>query len=387
MNYALRAVTLTGALLVASLPATLPGTTAVASTKASATYLVGASEPMTGAEAEAGTEIYNGLVLAVEKVNAAGGVLGHKIRLIEQDDACDPQTSVNAANKLVSLGVQAMVGGYCSSAAQPAEAIYARAGIPNIQVAANSSTLTSAGYHNVFLIDPGGSLQAAEAASFFSKVLHVTRLLIADDQSTYAVNVAQLTAKDLRGTSTQVLPVQAVPDTQQDFSAVVNTVRAEKAGAVYWTGYFAQAAEFVRQLRAAGLKIPFVTADGSVDPTFIKDAGSAGNGTYATIAVLSSFLTGAAAKTFDAAYVSRFRAQPGPYSAYAYDGIFALVDAIKAAGSLAPSKVIAALHKVRFQGLTGEVYFAPNGSRLGAHFVVLEVENGQYKLAPHQPPA
>jgi len=387
LNYALRAVTLTGALLVASLPATLPGTTAVASTKASATYLVGASEPMTGAEAEAGTEIYNGLVLAVEKVNAAGGVLGHKIRLIEQDDACDPQTSVNAANKLVSLGVQAMVGGYCSSAAQPAEAIYARAGIPNIQVAANSSTLTSAGYHNVFLIDPGGSLQAAEAASFFSKVLHVTRLLIADDQSTYAVNVAQLTAKDLRGTSTQVLPVQAVPDTQQDFSAVVNTVRAEKAGAVYWTGYFAQAAEFVRQLRAAGLKIPFVTADGSVDPTFIKDAGSAGNGTYATIAVLSSFLTGAAAKTFDAAYVSRFRAQPGPYSAYAYDGIFALVDAIKAAGSLAPSKVIAALHKVRFQGLTGEVYFAPNGSRLGAHFVVLEVENGQYKLAPHQPPA
>ena len=372
-----------------SVPLTLAPAAFASSRDASSasTYLVGASEPMTGAEAQAGTEIYNGLVLAVDKLNAAGGVLGHKIKLVEQDDACDPQTSVNAANKLVSLGVQAMVGGYCSSAAQPAEPIYARAGIPNIQVAANSSTLTSSGYHNVFLIDPSGSLQAKEAAAFFSKVLHVKRLLIADDQTTYAVNVAQLTKKDLAGTSTKVFPIEAIPNTEQDFSAVINTVRSEKAQAVYWTGYFAQAAEFVRQLRSAGLTIPFAAADGSVDPTFIKDAGKAANGTYATIAVLSSFLTGPAAKAFDAAYAKKFHAQPGPYSAYAYDGMFALANAAKAAHSLAPAKVIAALHKLSFQGLTGPVHFAPDGSRLGAHFVVLQVSNAQYKLAPQQPAA
>lgn len=267
------------------------GSASAAAKAGSASYVVGVSEPMTGAEAEAGTEIYDGELLAATKINASGGVLGHKIVLKEEDDACDPQTSVNAANKLVSLGVQAMVGGYCSSAAQPAEAIYARAGIPNIQAAANSGTLTQGGYHNVFLIDPGGSLQAEEAAAFFTKVLHTKKLLIADDQSTYAVNVAQLTQKDLAHSSTSVLPVQAVPNTDQDFSAVINTVRSDKATAVYWTGYFAQAAEFVRQLRTAGLSIPFVTADGSVDPTFIKDAGADAAGTYATISVLSSFLT------------------------------------------------------------------------------------------------
>ena len=143
-------------------------------------------------------------------------MLGHKIVLREEDDACDPQTSVNAANKLVSLGVQAMVGGYCSSAAQPAEAIYARAGIPNIQAAANSSTLTQGGYRNVFLVDPGGPLQAQEAIGFFTHILKVKTLFIADDQSTYAVNVAQLTAKGLARTSVKVLPVQAVPGTNQD---------------------------------------------------------------------------------------------------------------------------------------------------------------------------
>ncbi|HTV11600.1 MAG TPA: branched-chain amino acid ABC transporter substrate-binding protein [Acidimicrobiales bacterium] len=353
----------------------------------SSTYLVGVSEPMTGAEAQAGTEIWDGEVLAANAINAAGGVLGHKIVLKEEDDACDPQTSENAANKLVSLGVQAMVGGYCSSAAQPAEPIYARAGIPNIQVAANSSTLTEAGYHDVFLIDPGGGLQAEEAAGFFTKVLKVKSLLIADDQSTYAVNVAQLTQKDLAGSSVKVFAIEAVPDTDQDFSALINTIRADKAGAVYWTGYFAQAAEFVRQLRTDGLEMPFVTADGSVDPTFVKDAGADSNGTYATIAVLTGFLTGTQANAFDKSYKAQFHSQPGPYSAYGYDGMYALADAAKAAGSLSPGKVIAALHKLKFHGLTGEVSFAPDGSRLGAHFVVLEVKNGQYELAPVQPPA
>jgi len=376
-----------GVLLAAAFVA-VPSVPSVASaaTGSSGTYLVGVSEPMTGAEAQAGTEIYDGELLAVDKINAAGGVLGHKIVLQEEDDACDPQTSVNAANKLVSLGVQAMVGGYCSSAAQPAEAIYARAGIPNIQAAANSSTLTEAGYHNVFLIDPGGPLQAQEAVGLFTKVLKVKTLFIADDLSTYAVNVAQLTAKGLAGTSVKVLPIEAVPSTDQDFSSVIETLRVDKATAVYWTGYFAQAAEFVRQLRTDGITIPFVCADGAVDPTFIKDAGAAGNGTYATIAASGEFLTGSAAKAFDSAYSSKFHAQPGPYSAYGYDGIYALADAAKAAGSLSPAKVITALHSLKFAGLTGEVSFAANGSRLGAHFVVLEVIGGQYKLAPQQPP-
>lgn len=373
------------ALCIAVVPLSGLASAAVHGSSSSSTYLVGVSEPETGAEAEAGTEIYDGELLAVDKINAAGGVLGHKVVLKEEDDACDPQTSVNAANKLVSLGVKAQVGGYCSSAAQPAEPIYARAGIPNIQSAANSTTLTSGGYKDVFLIDPSGGLQAEEASGFFTKVLKVKTLLIADDQSTYAVNVAQLTAKDLKGSKTKVLPIEAVPSTNQDFSALINTVRADKATAVYWTGYFAQAAEFVRQLRSAGLTIPFITADGSVDPTFIKDAGADANGTFATIAVLTSFLTGSAAHAFDGTYKAHFHAQPGPYSAYGYDGIYALANAAKKAGSLTPSKVITALHHIKFKGLTGEVSFAANGSRIGAHFVVLKVVGGAYKLAPTQP--
>ncbi len=377
---------LSAALVVGCCSATTVASAAASSAASSGTYLVGVSEPITGAEAPSGTEIYDGEVLAVDKINAAGGVLGHKIVLKEEDDACEPQTSVNAANKLVSLGVQAMVGGYCSSAAEPAEPIYTRAGIPNIQVAANATTLVTHGYKNVFLLDPTGGLQAHEASAFFTQILKLKNVFIADDESTYAVNVANLTKKDLAGTSTKTFAIEAIPSTDQDFSSVIDTLRSDGADAVYWTGYFAQAAEFVRQLRTAGLKIPFVTADGSVTPTYIKDAGADATGTYSTIAVLSSFLTGSAAQTFDSSYKSKFHATPGPYSAYGYDGIYALVDAAKSAGSLTPSKVIAALHRLKFKGLTGTVSFAANGARVGAHFIVLEVVKGKYELAPHQPP-
>ena len=97
-------------LLAAWCPSVAFSAAASAASRVPSPYLVGVSEPVTGAEAQAGTEIYDGELLAADNINAAGGVLGHKLALREEDDACDPQTSVNAANKLVSLGVQAMVG-------------------------------------------------------------------------------------------------------------------------------------------------------------------------------------------------------------------------------------------------------------------------------------
>lgn len=348
-------------------------------------YVVGVPMPMTGAEAQSGTEIFNAEQLAADQINASGGVLGKKIVLKEQDDACDPQTSVNAANKLVSEGVQAITGGYCSSAALPAEPIYARAGIPDLQPSANSTALTQQHLNNVFLLDPNGGLQAAAASKFFLDVLHVKKILIADDQSAYSVNVAQLASSDVTHDGGTVVSLQAVPATTTDFAPVIAKVKSSGAQVVYWTGYYSQAALFVKQLRNAGSNVTFTTADGSVDPTYIQDAGTAAEGTYATIAETTQFLQGAQANAFDSAYQSKFGSAPGPYSAYGYDTIYALANAVKKAGSTNPAKVIAALHSLSFQGLTGAVSFDQNGNRQGAKFVVLVVKGGKYQLAPQQP--
>jgi len=129
-----KARVLTSGLLVATMLTVVTGAAtggpASAAAKKLPPYVVGVPMPMTGAEAQAGTQIFNAEKMAAALVNKHGGVLGHQIKLIEQDDACDAGTAVNAANLLVSKGVQAIVGGYCSGATLPVEPIIARAGIP-----------------------------------------------------------------------------------------------------------------------------------------------------------------------------------------------------------------------------------------------------------------
>jgi branched-chain amino acid transport system substrate-binding protein len=362
-----------------------------ASAASKPTYLVGVPMPMTGAEAQQGTEIFDGEALAVAQINKAGGLLGHKIVLNEQDDACDPQTAVSANNLLVSKGVKAVVGDYCSGTALVTEPIISKAKLPLVLPDANSPTLTSGGFKNVFLIDPSSSGDATEAATFFKNVLHETKIAIVDDQSSFAVSVAQLAQTDIQKDGGTVAgSIQAVPPTTTDFSSVIAAIQGSGAKGIYWTGYYSQAALFAKQLEAAGLigqggSMSFVVADSSVDPTFISGAGAAATGTYATIAVPGQFLKGSKANQFNAAYKKAYHSAPGPYSAYGYDSIQVLAQAARNAKSLTPTKVTAALHKIRISGLTGTISFAANGSRQGCKFVVLTVANGNYVLAPKQP--
>jgi branched-chain amino acid transport system substrate-binding protein len=349
-------------------------------------YKVGVPMPETGPNAQAGTEIFDAEQLAADQINAHGGVLGHKIKLYEQDDACEAQTGASAAAKLVSLGVQAFVGNYCSGAALPGEPIVARAGLPNIQPSANDPSLTSGGFKNVFLMDPNATGDATEATAFFKRVVHAKKVLVADDQSAFGVSVADAAAADMRKAGISVPPIQAVPATTTDFSAVIAVIKRAGVQGVYWSGYYAQSALFVKQLRAAGLKnVVYVGADGTVDPAFIQEGGAAANGTYATIVRTTQFLRGKQANAFVKEYRARFHSAPGPYSAFGYDAMNTLAAAIKKAHSIAPAKVIAALHSIHLTGLTGPISFARNGSRQGAKFVVLEVRHGQYTIAPKQP--
>lgn len=381
------------------------GGLASAAKKTPSPYLVGVPMPMTGAEAQAGTQIYDAELMAAQAINRAGGVLahkvkghmvgGHKIKLMEQDDACDAATAVNAANLLVSKGVKAIVGGYCSGAALPVEPIISKAGLPYVMAAPNSPELTTGGYRNVFLIDPSGTGDASEAAAFF-KQQNETKIFIIDDQSAFGVAIADAAATDIAADGGTVVSggVQSIPATSNDFSAVISQIQSSGATGIFWTGYFAQSAQFVTQLNAAGLigangKMTFVGSDASVDPTFISAAGAAANGTYAVIAALASgvgnVLGTAADRKFDAAFKKEFHAATGPYSAFGYDAITALARAAKIAKSIAPAKVIAALHKLKFNGLTGNVSFDKHGNRQGATMDLLEVVNGAYALASPQP--
>ena len=160
-------------------------------------YVIGCPEPMTGSTADMGADMYNAMKMAADQLNKQGGMLGRQIKLVEEDDASDPEPAVNAANKLVSMNVDAVVGEYASGVALLCEPIYNNAAVPYLLPDANASSLTSQGFNNVFLINCGGVTQAQTAADFMVKTLGAKAVAVVDDQSAFATNLAQLTDQDV----------------------------------------------------------------------------------------------------------------------------------------------------------------------------------------------
>ncbi|HUW64288.1 MAG TPA: branched-chain amino acid ABC transporter substrate-binding protein [Spirochaetia bacterium] len=343
-------------------------------------YVIGAPEPMTGSTADMGTDMFNAMKMAADQLNKQGGILGHQVKLVEEDSACDPQTSVNAANKLVSLNVDAIVGQYCSGAALPAEPIYHTAGLPFILPDANASSLTQQGFDDVFLINVGGETQAQTAADFMVKTLGAKSVALIDDQSAFAVNLSQLTNKDVVADGGTVADSESVAATQVDLSSLISKLKSVNPGAVYFTGYYSQGGLLIKQARQMGLKSKIVVGDGSWDPKLITIAGqSNAEGVYVTCTPSADLLPNA--KAWIAQYQTLYNTAPGPYAADAYDAVMLLNHVITKINSTDKAKVIQALHQTSdYQGLTGTLQFTSNGTREHGTEVVLVVKDGKFVL-------
>src|SRR6478735_4711982 len=145
--------------------------------------------PFSGSESAFGDYMKNGAQLAVNEINADGGVLGRDLELLVEDDACDATTAVSGANKLVTDGIVASVGGYCSGATLPTLPIFDEAGIPMVIPAANANSLVEEGLPGVFLINGTGTQQAAAAVQYAEQI-GATSVAAIDDATAYSADLA-----------------------------------------------------------------------------------------------------------------------------------------------------------------------------------------------------
>ncbi|HKR42525.1 MAG TPA: branched-chain amino acid ABC transporter substrate-binding protein [Paraburkholderia sp.] len=363
------------ALTLFSLAALVPGLAQAQTIK------IGVPVPLSGSSAAAGTDILNGAKLAAAKINAAGGVLGKQIELVPEDDACDAQTAVQAAQKLVDAGVVAVAGGYCSSAALPELTAFHRAGIPYVLDASTNPKLTEMGYDNVFRTIGRDDEQGPFAASFMKNSLHVKRAAVIDDNTTYAKGLAQNTVESLKKMGVDVVYADSITPGQMDYSPTLTKVSSLKPDVIYYTGYFSEAGLLVKEARQVGLKMTFMGGDGTNDPTLMKTAGPAADGMIITTAPLAQFLPGA--HDYLDQYTKTYGQGPGPYSVYEYDAVGVTAKAIADGKSAKPADISAALHKVtNYQGATGTIGFNPKGDRSRAVYITVVVHNDQFE--PYQ---
>lgn len=342
--------------------------------------VLGMVAPTSGSSAAIGPYMSHGAQLAVDELNAKGGVLGRKLKLEVQDGACDPKTAVAAANKLVSDKVAASVGGYCSGATLPTLPIFARAKTPMVIPAANSNDLVRAGEKNVFLINGTGTQQAATALKWINRQ-GAKSVALMNDNTSYSKDIADTTEKDVASAgSPKVVINEAVTAGESDYSANVNAVLAKKPDFIYWTGYYQEGGLIIRQLRQAGYSGSIMVADGSVDAALVKIAGAKNaEGVFATMTQTPDTIPGASG--WISRYKAKFTADPGPYSTQSYDAVRVVAQAMTMAKSTDGAKVISALENINgFSLFSGPLKFTAEHTLSSGGFLILWVHNGKLVL-------
>lgn len=344
------------------------------SSKSADEIVIGIAGPMTGDQSKMGMDFKNGVQLAVDEWNAKGGVLGKKLALMVEDDQHDPKQAVSIANKLVNEGVAGVIGHFNSSCSIPASNIYADGGVPMITPATTNPEYTERGLWNVFRVCGRDDQQGRVAAAFVSDRLGAKRVAVIHDKTTYGQGLADEFRKNL-APSNEVVYYGSIIQGDKDFKSVLTSVKSYSPDVLYFGGIYPEGGLLVKQAGELGLSAAFVGGDGIIDQKFVEIAGDAADGAYITFSPDPANMP--TAREFLDKYHDRFGPH-GPYSVYAYDAANILIESIRESGSTGGRTLADTIRKGSFDGALGMVSFDGKGDNKIAHYVIWQVEGGQF---------
>jgi branched-chain amino acid transport system substrate-binding protein len=336
--------------------------------------------PMTGQYASFGEQLRRGATMAVEDINAKGGVLGRKLRLEVGDDACDPKQAVAVANQVASKRVRLVAGHFCSGSSIPASNVYAEENILQISPASTNPAFTERGLKNVFRVCGRDDQQGGVAGNFLADRFRGKAIAIIHDKTAYGKGLADETRKALNARGVKEVLYEAYTAGERDYSALVSRLKQVNADAIYVGGYHTEAGLIVRQMRQQGLKAVLVAGDALVTDEFWSIAGAAGEGT------LMTFSPDPRKEPTVAALVEKFRRQgyePEGYTLYSYAAIEAWVAAVAKVGTTDTAKVAETLRTEKFRTVLGEIGFDAKGDVTAPGYVFYEWKGGKYDY--HRP--
>ncbi len=320
---------------------------ALVATPAFAQLKIGSAGPMTGQYAAFGEQLKRGATMAVEEINAAGGVNGQKLELAIGDDACDPKQATAVANKMVSDKVAFVAGHFCSGSSIPASDIYKEGKILQITPASTNPKLTddaaAKGNTTVFRTCGRDDVQGATVGA---------------DKSPYGKGVADETKKAINKGGLKETMYEAYNDTDKDFTALINKMKQAKIDIIVLGGYHTAGALMIKQSREQGLLAKMMGFDSLETAEFAQLGGAATDG------VLMSFPPKAEDDPKNAALVKKFRDakyNPEGYTLFSYAAVKVWADAAKKAKSTDPAAVAAALRSGTYDSAVGVLAFDQKG--------------------------
>jgi branched-chain amino acid transport system substrate-binding protein len=344
---------------------------------------IAASMPLTGDSAAYGVGTENGIDLAIDEINKAGGIGGRKLELTKFDDKCDPAAAATAANDIISnSSFVAVIGNVCSSAMLAQLPIFKRVNLPILAASTSSPQLAAAHDPNFSRIVPSDSVQGAATIKLAIKVLGLKRVAILYPSDDYGQSLNQVATDAIKAYGGKLTTAQTyVTGSTNDFSAQLSNIAASNPDALFLAGYYADMGTAVNQSVRAfnGKKISLVANAQDQQPDFVKLAGDAGNGTYFTN-VYDPGNTSAANQKFVKAYKARYGKVPGIQEDMGYDNVYVLKAALeKTKGS--EKGLAAAIRATTYDGAVGTISFDENGDNVGGSMVALRLEDGEFTFS------
>jgi len=342
---------------------------------------IGVFMSMTGDTANFGISSTNGIKMATDEANAAGGINGKQIELDVQDDRSDPSEAATIVTKFVTQdAVNAILGEVASSRSIAAAPIAQNAKIPMLTPSSTNPEVTRKGdyiFRSCF-IDP---VQGAAIAQFAAKSLGKKRAgIMVDRKNDYSTGLEKFISATFTKLGGEMVITQSYQAGDQDFNAQLTSIKGSNPDVIFVPGYYGDVALIAKQARDKGITVPFVGGDGWDAKQLYEIGGKALNGSFFSNHY-SPYDTDPQVQKFVNDYKARYNSIPDALAATAYDAARIMFDAIKRANSLEGKAIRDALAATKdFPGVTGKVTFNENRDAVKPIFMIEIKDGGVYAV-------
>ncbi|MDH5752335.1 MAG: branched-chain amino acid ABC transporter substrate-binding protein [Deltaproteobacteria bacterium] len=331
---------------------------------------IAVSGPITGPYAKFGEQLLKGATAAVEEINAAGGINGQKITVVQGDDQCEAKQARGVANRLANDKVHAVVGHFCSSTTIPASEVYDEANILMITPASTNPTVTDRKLPIVMRTCGRDDQQGDVAAEYIAKTLKSKKVAVIHDKDTYGKGLADAMKDKLNKLGSKEVLYEGITRGDKDFNSLVTKMKGLGVDLIYFGGLHAEAGLIVRQSKEQGLKAKFFSGDGIVSEEFPSIAGEGTQG------VLMTFGADPRKIPTAKAVVDKFRKtgyEPEAYTLYSYTTVQVIAEALKANKNTRDGNKLASYIKSKsFDTVMGKKEFDSKGDLKVSDYVVYE---------------
>lgn len=363
----------------AALLAGLLATGGFAAGAGAADLTIGASAPMTGPRALLGKYFKQGVDMAVEEINATGGVLGQKLVVTFEDDQADnPNAAINAMSKLMEVAkVPVVLGPHFSVAQLATMKTYCNGSLISI-TGASGVPVTAQNCNYVIRIRGSDTLQAEALVTYALEHLKATKIGVISIHDDFGKGGAERVVAALKAKGITPVATESHNAGDTDFSAQLSRLRDAGAELVIMWTHDNESALIVRQARQFGLNFKFAGSTSLSQPAFVNLAGPTGEGVISA----TDFLPANPDPNVQA-FVEKFQKKYGElpelYAATYYDSVKLAAEAIKIAGSADPAKVREAFAKIDSQGVLAHYKCEANGD-CNHQSNIIEIKNGKPSL-------